>query len=457
MPKDFFAERRRVVLIVLFVVALLLRGAAVFALEPQDIATYSESGAIARNLVEGRGYTFDFFGTRAENPLRSFLPPLFPALIALCLQLPDPARALGLIQAGLSAVTVVLVYLTAETLARSARVGALAAAGAAVYPVFVVMCAYPPSLTLDTFLLIAFLLCVVVLAERMTWRWAAATGFALGVTLLARPMLVGFLPLVLLWLWLRSGSGAKRVLQIGAVVVLCAALPVLPWVVRATLIHGRPVFVSTNGGFVFWNGNNPFTTGSGHEVYTARVAEYLGVPPDPQLPDVMEMRPYPLPPEVQAQLGALDELEMDRMLYRAGFQFIREQPRRWLELAATKLLAFWGFRSNIGASYAASWAAYYKTVYLALLLVAGVGMALSLRHWRQWGVVYALFGYYTLFYVVFHVQTRYRWEIEPYLLVFAALAVSSCMRRGYDIQKHDFDRRRPAAGSEEPGDAAGGR
>jgi hypothetical protein len=77
---------------------LVLRIIAVLLFGYHDIVGYSESGVIARNLVQGKGFVYDFFGTRPHNPLQSLLPPLFPLLIAFCLRyFANPALALELI------------------------------------------------------------------------------------------------------------------------------------------------------------------------------------------------------------------------------------------------------------------------------------------------------------------------------------------------------------------------
>jgi hypothetical protein len=73
--------------------ALVLRLAAIDVVGPEsDIAGYSESGIIARNVVEGRGYTFDFYGLRPAHPLRAFMPPLYVGLVYLALPRRRPWR-----------------------------------------------------------------------------------------------------------------------------------------------------------------------------------------------------------------------------------------------------------------------------------------------------------------------------------------------------------------------------
>ncbi len=409
----------------IFVLALAVRGAAVLVLGVQDLFTASESGQIAANLIAGKGFTFDFYGLRPAQPLIAFLPPLFPLLIATCQRLfGDTALALGLLQALLASLTAVMLYVIGSRLSGSELTGLLAAAMGALYPVFVLMTTSPASYTVDAFVLALVLVSLVLLRDDMTVASAANAGLAFGVALLARPMLVVVAPLAIAWLWLAAPRLRGRLPRVAAVLMGCALLVMLPWTIRNYAPEHEPVFVATNGGFNFWQGNNSFTTGSGLEVRSADVDAFLGRPHDPDAPAVFaSLAPYPLPREIQAQVSAIDETRLDRMLYGAGLAFVRDNPGRWLQLALVKLQAFWGFRANIGVAYRAAWTPYYKLLYVGVLCLALPGIWLSLRRWRSYALLYLLFAYYTGFYVIFQVLTRYRWEIEPYLLIFAAVTV----------------------------------
>jgi hypothetical protein len=291
------------------------------------------------------------------------------------------------------------------------------------------MSSFPTSLTLNTFLLALVVLMAARVRQKTTLGRAALAGLVLGLAVLTRQILVGVLPILLVWLWLNAPPKRMQVIKAGATVAAVALITVLPWTVRNYVVHGRVVLISTHGGMTFWNGNNPFTTGSGHEVYTDLVAEYRGEPRDPELPEIMEMRPYPLPEDLEAQLSTISEVDLDRRLYHAGLQFVRQNPGRWSALAMEKLKGFLWIRMNVGTKYEASWSRYYTLMYAALLCLAVPGLVLSLRRWRDYLLLYLLIAYYTLTFVAFNVQMRYRWEIELYLVVFAAVTIAFLLER----------------------------
>jgi hypothetical protein len=152
--------------------------------------------------------------------------------------------------------------------------------------------------------------------------------------------------------------------------------------------------------------------------------EYLGRPHDPNQPPIVQnVQPYPLPPDLQAEVTTISEIELDRRQFQAGLAFIRQQPKAWLTLLGQKAVGFLWFRRDIGALYDASWVVYYKPLYVTLLILTIAGLAISTRAWRRYSLLYLLFVFYTAIHIAYNVQSRYRWEIEPFFLIFAALCV----------------------------------
>lgn len=415
-----------ILLIIIVSLALLARLLALQVVEPVRTLRVTESGMVADNMAKGKGFTFELYGARTDNPLLSFMPPLFPALNYAAIRLfADAVRGLSIINITLSTATVAFLFVVGCKLSSNVFVGLLAATAFALYPVLIIMAVYPPSLTLNLFLLLGYLALVVWLRDRPSPFMAVIAGLVLGLGLLTRFMYIGLIPITFLWFWLNRPESRKRFAALCALILLFSLLTILPWTLRNYRIHQRFVPVSTSGGITFWNGNNPFTTGSGHEVYSKLAADYLGIEQDPTLPEVTDpWQPYPMPHAIAGRAATMDELELDAALYQAGFDFIRENPDQWLVLLQAKLVGFWFFRGNIGSTYTASWTQYYKWGYVVLMLFTVAGMILTRRQWRSYLLLYAIFAYYTLFYAIFHVQTRYRWEIEPLFFILAAASIS---------------------------------
>lgn len=426
-------QRNAELLAILFVALILRLGAAIVLPLPDDFMYLTEPGRTAVNLVSGRGYTYDFYGTRPDSPLLAFVPPLHPGLIALSLFFPDPALVYGMLQALLGTLTVGLLYQLAIGMA-GRRAGTLAGWGAALYPSHILLASQPHSATLHACCLVAVLLACWRVYRRPTVGRALLAGGLVGLFALGRPQIVAFVPIVVGWLWLKRVRG-RRLWQVAGALALATAVMILPWSIRNTLLLGRLTLISTNGGINFWNGNNPFTTGSGHDVYADRLAAYQGTERDPTQPDVYEHPwPYPFPAEIEAQLPSIPEPELDQALYRAGLDYIRQHPVDWLGLEGQKALSFWWFRPNLGANplYQDRWTTLYRIQYASLLALTLAGVVISWKHWRRYALLYATMICYTLVHMAFHVLTRFRWEIELLMLIFAALTLDVAWRK---IQK----------------------
>jgi hypothetical protein len=434
----------RLLLLTLFLIALSIRLGAVLYLGVPDIVEAEEHGLNAARLVNGQGYTFEFYGYRVNNPLQSFKPPLHTFFLAFFLCCADrPALALGISQAFLSSLTCIFVYGIATTLSGK-MVGLLSSAATAVYPVFVIQAARPFSVTLHTLLLSVLVFLVLHVLQRSRFYNWAIIGILVGLLALGRPSMLGLLPGILLWVWLNRRAIANWHKAV-PVIVLFTLLTILPWTIRNYHIHHQIVPISTHGGFTFWNGNNPFTTGSAFDVYVGEAKKYAGIPFDEQTDDseIVDLRPYPLPRGLETRLDALTEVELDRALYLAGLQFIRENPRQWLELEVRKVISFWWFRPNMGKSradlgehglvYDSRWIMPYKILYAGVLFFFLAGIVLSVRQWRVYSLFYFLFLDLTVVYVGFEVITRYRWEIEPFMLILATTAALYIVQRALPV------------------------
>lgn len=405
--------------------ALVLRLLALWVIDGPDLISASESGLTAQNWVTGSGYTFDLYGYRAEAPLHAFMPPLFTIIIAACLLTPWPAVVFGLVQVLLSSLTVLLVFLIAEQLAGRV-VASVAALMTAVYPPFLVLADQPTVPVLNTFLLGLWLYFSLRLLKSTARRWAALVGLTLGLSVLSRPAFIGLLGVLLVALWLNRREIERNWWRPAAMVVITMGLTVAPWLIRNWWVLGRFSTVSTNGGFNAWIGNNPFTTGSCFDVVVSDLEAYSGE----ALPvsvdrTVVEVKPYPLPLELRDVISDLGEVELDSAFYRQTLSFIREDPGRWLRLLGRKLVGLWWFRENVGRSsgfYEESWILPYKILYAIVLVLAMAGLVISARHWRRYLLLYGMFAYLSVAYLAYHVITRYRWEMEPYLLIFVSLA-----------------------------------
>lgn len=287
-------------------------------------------------------------------------------------------------------------------------------------------------------LLHAYVLLMLVLRERPLDRWTAlwiiVAGVVLGLSLLVRPLLPLFAVLAALWFLFRRSLG-QTLLRL-APVALVGALVVLPWVLRNGALYDDFVPMTTTSGANFWQGNSEWTVPvlrAGYDV------QWTSPEIDPTLPP--------------------NEADSER--FRLGIEYLQQHPERIPELWWTKFLVQWSIRITPlrNPEYGEQWAlneageldvlpsdesitgvtesntAYneglldrvgrpvHMLYFGSLLLLALVGMAGSVRQWREVSLLWFVQLSMTVMYVLFHPSTRYRAPTDPLLFLFSAYAL----------------------------------
>ena len=403
-------------LIAILVATLLPRVAFLFFFANTLSLETSGYDDYAVHLLEGHGYTR--FDNRAGD---SDLPPLYPCFLAGIYRLfgrnPIPVAC---VQIAFDLLTTFLLYLIGRRLGGE-TVGLLSAAFYGCYPYLVFQ-----NLTVnDTGIFICLLATAVWLSYRVRdtqrARYAVALGLVIGAAALTKTLVILVLPLLIIS-WQRT-VGFRRTSQLALLSSLSMVAVLSPWVIRNTRLHGELVFISTNGGSNLHQGNNPC------------VADYLARGWDAQW-----VRCLAVPPP------GLSEVEEDHWHRNEAIRYLKENPRSWPRLFATKFSVLWNpaimpadlppdVKADGGAvllynSPAFRAARVLHLVYFSPLLVLGlIGLVWGGRDRAPIGPLVAVLVVITVFYVVFHPSTRYRSPADPFLFILAAYALSKLWRR----------------------------
>lgn len=222
-----------------FLAALLIRVGFCLFVYPRVSATFSEGDGydfIARNLVEGNGYTLD--GASAAAVRLPLVPLLYAGAMRPFGTGPWPWQ---LLQALIGAATCTVVLYFAA--ARASRRGALAAAWfCALHPTMVLYTARPMTETTYIFLVTAFAALLLHRGER-----GFAAGAALGAQFLVKSTALVSCLALLPSLW-RGRIGLVRNAAASAIAV------VLPWAVWNLATFGQPHVLAATGGLTFYHG-----------------------------------------------------------------------------------------------------------------------------------------------------------------------------------------------------------
>ncbi len=204
------------------------------------ISDEAEYLAAADWLALGRGFAWhlSYLWTRA---------PLYPLFLAAHLAIFGRApEAIFFSQTALSLVNVALIY----AISRRLGCGQRSAGGAALLGAIALPLAVYPQLLLSETLFISLLLGAMLLLAEPQRRWRlAGAGILLGLATLTRGLLLGFLPLIALWLGWQSGGGWRQRVTTALIPLLAAGMLIGPWSFYASRTYGGLIIIDTTGAY----------------------------------------------------------------------------------------------------------------------------------------------------------------------------------------------------------------
>lgn len=384
-------------------VALVVRLAYAATLPPDIVVTFEADpltyDQIARNLAAGRGFRgASFYYPPGSDLPTAFWDPLYPVFLASVYSILGHSIPLvRLIQAVLGAVAVGLTFLIGRRLA-GAAVGLVAAMISAVYPFFV----YYSSQLLTETLFMALILAVFVAgfeaAARRHARWFIGLGCLIGLAALCRAEAFLFGLVYIAWAAWRSSKFWLRRTRVAALAVLAVLAVMLPWGVRNRLTHGE--FLLT-------------TTKLGYNLY-----KYY----HPQMTADQTVRVVPLP-----EFGERTEPQREKLLREQALGFMVQDPVRTTWFMANKLALLFKLTpsNDVNRRYALVSVASYGLLVPFMLL--GLAKAVKRRGRFLPVVAYVLFSVATK--AAVFAGIRLRMQIEPFLIILAALALVSLGER----------------------------
>jgi 4-amino-4-deoxy-L-arabinose transferase-like glycosyltransferase len=343
--------------------------------------------------------------------------PGYPAWVGvLYAVLPNSDEAVEVVQALLLApLTVLLTWLLARRLL-GPRVAIAAAWVTAVFPLsweyFGLL--FPEALAIP--LTLGFLLAV--LGREPTVRLAVITGVLLGLGLLVRPTSFFLVGAVAVAWWLAAGW--RRGTALAALAIAVAALVVVPWTIRNTIVNdGGVIPISIQDAAAYGTFNSQSAN-------------------DPDLPYAWRPEPDPYREELAAlEREEPDDAELRDRLQELAWDYVKENPESVpAAFFRNGILRFWDLRSPGQALDEVDFQGRSHNVrraglamYYVLLPLAVIGLW-RLRRRRE--IVLPLLAAFALAAVAFTIiaATRYRAPLEPVLAILACSLLAEPWRLG---------------------------
>lgn len=260
------------------------------------------------------------------------------------------------------------------------------------------------------------------LRRRPAAGWALLAGTALGLSGMARPNILLFLPFAVGAVWWGVPGAVRRRLALAVAVLAPALAGPLLITVRNAVVSGQPVLVMSDSGIVLYIGNNELDYG----------LSYVWPRHEPLL--------QPLPGEVDPAHRVAREIaerecgrplgpnEVARFWAREALRFPREHPLEYAALVLRKLRYFWAaveahdVQTSFGQEEALRGWPLLRFAWVGPLALAG--LCVTVRRWRELVPLYGMVFTYVATGLLFTVVARYRLPMVPACLVFAGLALA---------------------------------
>jgi len=190
---------------------------------------------------------------------------------------------------------------------------------------------------------------------------------------------------------------------------LAAVVALSPWAIRNWMMFGTPSVLKSNFGMELFFGNNPYSSGGtlDSERRTALAA---------------------LPADEMARVNGGSEDDYFAFLRRQAVQWIVDHPAGFMRLTVIRVWNYWGKFPSNGPDRWRHYSWFHLLWYFPVVILAGL-TARDPARWRGPCLLILLFlVVYPLPYYLTHVQLyRYRYPIEPFLVLLAARPVAAIL------------------------------
>lgn len=332
-------------------------------------------------------------------------------------------------QATLGAAACVLLVRVARRVCSPAE-AYLAGFLAAIYGPFI----YYDTMIMKTFLAVIFsLLCLLALfrSEGTRRNGLIAAGLFIGLTTLVRDNFLLMFPFLLAGLIpLMKERRPKMILRAAGWMLAGTAVVILPVTLRNSLIAGEFSLLTAGGGEVFYIGNNPTADGRYRPpcMNVSGTVQCVRADPEYEHDDFRT---------IAAALSGekLSPMQSSRFWFRKGMAFVLTHPLDYSLLLGKKLSIFLkdaeiGDNYNFDLFRQVSPVLYLPLPTFGLVMsLALLGMASSMRRWREFSLLYAMAGGYTATVLLFFNFSRFRIPAVSILIIFAGVGIAWIFRQ----------------------------
>lgn len=392
-----------------------------------------EAGSIARSIATGAGFSSPF---REPSGPTAWLMPVYPYFMAGVFHLwgiytTQAALIILAVNCVVSALTCVPVFSIGKTIF-GPPTGYIAAVALALDPSsvwYAINTIWDTSIL--TFLAMVLLAWLLVLPHRLTYQKAILYGVFMGFVVLVNPVVIAFYPFLLLWVFLQMPDtfGTTKKLATMTIMGLAAGMTLMPWMVRNHLVLGR-VMLRSNFGVELRLLNNL----ESWQALASPQGEVHSLDTTPSFHSWPQRHPSNNHTEF-LRYKQLGEVHYTDQCLHETMAFIKEHPAKFLSLSLRRMYIFWfgdvggqnDWKGNLALSFSLATLKKLRSMGMVLFMLIGIGLACKRAH--AVAVPLAFLVLLPLVYYMTNVASRYRFPIEPVILLFASYGLYTLLQR----------------------------
>jgi len=390
-------------LFTIFIIAFSLRLSAVLNQEEikkilrSDDKEYDE---MAVNLTSGNG--FSQLINDSVRPVTRRVP-VYPLFLAFIYSIFGHSYiAVKIIQAVIGALFCIIIFYITYMMYGDELTGFVASAFTALYKPFVSGFSFyggPTSLLSEYFYMFILGLTILITMRFIKYgdiKFGVLSGIFMGLTILTRPEFVLFSILLAIYLFYISKLSLKRFFKKYFIIYLFITLTMTSWVARNYVIFKEFIPLTTLEGYIFFLGNNSSAKGG----WIFKDKDFL---------------------ESVQNSKNLSDAQKSRIFFKAGMKELTDNPKRISKLFIKKILVHWApFEERFKI---------FNPFYAFILIFGSIGILFFRKRLILENVLLIIFLSTTLIAVLTFGEPRYRYSYEPYLIIFAALAISELIKK----------------------------
>lgn len=372
----------------LFIIALLPRLYLVFCYRNMPTRNTDGYEQLAKNLLDGRGFTIEGRPTSLHEPLYPFF------LAANYYLFGYSYTAVRIIQSIMGAAVCVLVFLTAKRVI-DLRAAIISSLISCFNPGFIMINQITMAENIFIFLFSIAMLLFIKQNSKYDIKNLILLGFVLGLAALTRSV-ISFFPLIILFLFswnaMKQRLGFKEYIFAILTFIVFFILPIVPWTIRNWHAHHRFVPICTKGGLGLYSS------------YLPKDGKIFGYIADNNIT------------KKSRQFNS--EVDQSNFLFKETIKFIKNNPLQVLKLEILKIAYFFSpFDWEIIGDGA------YNYMYGFILPFFFIGVVITINKPDGLLPVYGSIIYYFLLSILTYGSPRFRLSIEPYLIIIASAGI----------------------------------